>query len=102
MNDTIESFQKFFNLTDAEFINLMFSIIGLIFLSMMIYVIVKMIKSVKWWKRSSKYVKEKMKTGDVIYASINSGPAKVVTINENTVDIIITVDKSRIYTIEEV
>lgn len=102
MKSLVENFQKFFNLTDAEYINLMFSIIGIMFLAMIIFVIVKTVKSVKWWKRSSKYVREKMKTGDIIFASLNSRPAKIVSINEETVDVIVTISKSSVYTIEEV
>jgi preprotein translocase subunit YajC len=53
----------------------------------------------KWSKASSKYVENDMKVGDDVHVSTseNGVVGKVVKIEEETVDVIVTVPKFRIY-----
>ena len=70
---------------------------------MIVYIIYVMIKSFKWWKRSKKYVEEEMKKDDIVYVSNQQNlTGKVVEIKEDTVDILITVSKNRIYLNEKI
>lgn len=66
---------------------------------MLAYIVYKVYVAQKWWKASSKYVKDEMKVGDDVHVSTsdNGVSAKVVKIEEDTVDVVVTVQKSRIY-----
>lgn len=71
---------------------------------MVAYLFIKIYKSVKWWKRSAKYVKNDMKIGDTVYAGVfnNSAIGEVSEILEDRVVLKITVHKSNIYLNEKV
>jgi hypothetical protein len=56
-------------LIDNVSTDFLLGVLCLMLLIISIYILYKVIQNVKWWNRSKKYVKEKMKLNDLVYIS---------------------------------
>jgi len=77
----------------------LYFIIFVMFGAMFIYIGVKIYKSIKWWKASKNYVNNDMKIGDEVHFSTSDTgkEGRVLKIDKDTIDVVVTVYKSNVY-----